>query len=48
MVEVKALACELPAQRGVPLARWSFAELRREVMAHGLVAEISGTTLCAG
>jgi DDE superfamily endonuclease len=45
VVEVKALACELPARRGVPLARWSLAELRREVMAHGLVAQISGTTL---
>jgi hypothetical protein len=28
-----------------PLARWTCAELRREVMAQGLVAEISGTTL---
>jgi hypothetical protein len=30
---------------GVPLARWSFSELRREVLARGLVATISGTTL---
>ncbi len=45
VVEVKALACELPARRGVPLARWSLAELRREVVAHGLVAQISGATL---
>jgi DDE superfamily endonuclease len=45
VVEVKALACELPARRGLPLARWTCAELRREVMAQGLVAEISGTTL---
>jgi hypothetical protein len=44
-VEVKALACELPARRGLPLARWSLAELRREVMAQGLVAQISGATL---
>src|SRR6201981_1262339 len=44
VIEVKALACELPARCGVPLARWSCAELRREVMARGLVAEISGTT----
>jgi hypothetical protein len=27
------------------LARWSLAELRREVVAHGLVAQISGATL---
>jgi hypothetical protein len=45
VVEVKALACELPARRGLPLARWTCTELRREVMAQGLVAEISGTTL---
>jgi DDE superfamily endonuclease len=45
IVEVKALACELPARRGVPLARWSLAELRREVVAHGVVAQISGATL---
>ena len=30
---------------GRPLARWSVAELRREVVAQGLVAQISGTTL---
>ncbi len=45
VVEVKALACELPARRDLPLARWTCSELRREVMAQGLVAEISGTTL---
>jgi hypothetical protein len=45
VVEVKALACELPARHAVPLARWSVAELRREVVAQGLVAQISGATL---
>ncbi len=45
MIEIKALACELPSRRGLPLARWSLSELRREAMAHGLVAQISGTTL---
>ena len=45
VVEVKALACELPSRRDLPLARWTCSELRREVMAQGLVAEISGTTL---
>ena len=30
--QVKALACELPATRGVPLGRWSCAELAREVV----------------
>lgn len=29
----------------MPLARWSLAELRREVVARGLVAQVSGATL---
>jgi hypothetical protein len=45
VVAVKALACELPARCGVPLSRWSRAELRQEVLAQGLVAEISGRTI---
>jgi hypothetical protein len=45
VVAIKALACELPARRGLPLARWSVSELRREAMASGIVAKISGTTL---
>jgi hypothetical protein len=45
IVEVKALACELPKRLGLPLARWSVSDLRREVVAKGIVAEISGTTL---
>ncbi|MEW6638647.1 MAG: IS630 family transposase, partial [Actinomycetota bacterium] len=42
---MKALCCELPATSGVPLSRWSAAELAREAVARGLVAEISGTTV---
>jgi hypothetical protein len=45
VAEVKALACELPAQRGVPLSRWSSAELAREAVRRGVVAEISGATV---
>ena len=41
----KAVACELPATRGVPLGRWSLAELRAEVLASGLVGDVSATTL---
>ena len=44
-MEVKAVACELPRQRAAPLARWSVAELRRAVVAQGIVAQISDTTL---
>jgi len=45
VVAVKALACELPVQRGRPLARWSLPELQREVVAQGVVAQISEATL---
>jgi len=45
VAEVKAIACELPATRGVPLGRWSLAELREEVIAAGLVAEVSTATV---
>ena len=45
MVAIKALACELPSRHGLPLARWSVAELRQEAVACGIVAKISGTTL---
>jgi hypothetical protein len=31
---IKALACELPARRGLPLAHWSLNELRREAIEH--------------
>lgn len=42
---IKALACEMPSRRGLPLARWSVPELRQEAIASGIVAMISGTTL---
>ena len=45
IAEVKALACELPAEQGVPLSRWSSAELAREAVARGIVERISGTTV---
>lgn len=44
-MEVKALACELPASSGVPLSRWSAGEVAREAVERGIVAEISGTTI---
>ena len=44
-MEVKAIACELPATRGVPLGRWSLAELREEVITTGLIDQVSVSTL---
>ena len=40
-----ALACELPAEKGVPLSRWSSQELAREAIARGIVEQISGVTV---
>lgn len=42
---VKALACELPSEHGVPLARWSTSELAGQACRSGLVATISGSTV---
>lgn len=45
MIQIKALACELPSQHQVPLARWSASEIARHVVESGLVASISETTV---
>jgi hypothetical protein len=42
---VKALACQLPSELGIPLSRFSREELRREVISRGIIAEISGATI---
>ena len=45
VVQIKALACELPSQHQVPLARWSVSEIARHACQSGLVATISDTTV---
>lgn len=45
VVAVKALACELPRHRGVPLSRYSTRDLAKIVMEEGITASISGTTV---
>lgn len=45
VVQVKALACELPATLGVPLSRLSSADVAREAQRVGVVASISDTTV---
>ena len=45
VVQVKALACELPAESGVPLSRWSAPELAVEAVARGVVERISASTV---
>jgi len=39
------LACELPAESRVPLARWSSSELAAEAVARGICEQISGVTV---
>ena len=45
VAEVKALACQLPAETGTPLSRWSCPELTREVVARGIAGSISASTV---
>ena len=44
-MQVKALACELPATRGLPLSRLSSADIVREAQRCGLVASLSDKTV---
>ena len=43
--EVIAMACALPAERGLPLSRWSAAELAREAVTRGICEQISDITV---
>lgn len=45
VVAVKALACELPNETGLPLSRMSCADIRREALRRGIVAEVGGATI---
>jgi transposase len=45
VAEVKALACQLPAEAEVPLSRWSCQDLACEAVARGLVPAISASTI---
>ena len=45
VVQIKALACEMPAIRGLPLSRFSCADIAREAQHCGIVAHISDTTV---
>ena len=45
VAEIKALACELPAESGRPLSRWSAAELAAQAVERGIVCSISGQTV---
>ncbi|MEU9114830.1 IS630 family transposase [Streptomyces sp. NPDC048483] len=43
--QVKALACQLPAETGVPLSHWSCPELAAELEGRGITGPISSSTV---
>jgi len=44
-VQIKALACELPCESGLPLSRFSSYDIATEAISRGIVAQISNTTV---
>lgn len=44
-VEIKALACELPKEFGLPFSRFSCADIAGQAVQRGIVASISGATV---
>ncbi|MFG2250955.1 IS630 family transposase [Spirillospora sp. NPDC048823] len=45
VAEVKALACQLPAETGIPLSRWSCGDLADQVVARGVAPAMSASTV---
>ncbi|MFL6118983.1 IS630 family transposase [Actinophytocola sp.] len=45
VAQVKSLACQLPADAGTPLSRWSCPELAREAVAQDVVEAVSVSTV---
>ncbi len=45
VVEIKALACELPKERGLPFSRLSHADIAAEAVSRGIVGSISDMTV---
>jgi transposase-like protein len=45
VAEIKALACQLPAETGAPLSKWSCPDLAAEAVDRRIVAAISASTI---
>lgn len=45
VIQIKALACELPHRYGLPLSRFSTREIKRHAISQGLVASIGESTI---
>lgn len=45
VIQIKALACELPCNSGIPLSRFSTTDIVTEAINRGITAQISGSTV---
>ena len=45
VMQVKALACEIPWLQGIPLSRFSSNDIATQIIQRGIVAHISGSTV---
>jgi hypothetical protein len=45
IAQIKALACQLPAERGIPLSRFSITEIVREVISLAIVPKVSDSSV---
>jgi len=45
VVQIKAIACELPAKYGIPLSRWCNQDIVSHIRQSGISATISGSTV---
>jgi len=45
IAQIKALACQLPAERGIPLSRFSITEIVREVISLAIVPSVSDSSV---
>ncbi len=45
ITQIKALACQLPAERGIPLSRFSITEIVQEVISAAIVPSVSDSSV---
>jgi len=45
VAQVKAVACTLPTDHGLPLSRWACPELARQAVSAGICSSISSSTV---
>ena len=45
IAQIKALACQLPIERGIPLSRFSITEIVREVISQAIVPSVSDSSV---